>query len=268
MGYQLRLNIADIVFQITCPLRNPISWLRQNYKPFLSTGKADIEVSLKFQKKEEGKRPSFISSKGSRTNEFFYAKTPYFLAAISVTEHKASILADYDSGLVNIMRSLCSLMLIRRGGFLLHASSVLERGFSYVFFGPSQSGKTTVARLSQEKIILTDETTAIVKNNGSYSAYATPFGGEFGPAEKNAHGPIKALFFLHKDACFKQHRLKKAEAVKELFRHIMIDQDESAVYNRLFNTLAALAKDIPCYELRFKPEPAIWNYICGFINHN
>jgi hypothetical protein len=48
--------------------------------------------------------------------------------------------------------------LLARGGFLLHAATIVGKAGALVFFGPSGSGKTTAADLVGEGV-LTDDTT-------------------------------------------------------------------------------------------------------------
>ncbi|MBN1527392.1 MAG: hypothetical protein JW919_07410 [Candidatus Omnitrophica bacterium] len=177
----------------------------------------------------------------------------------------ASLATGAEFGIADVLRLLTSVTLLRRQGFLLHASAVLRKGHAYVFFGPSESGKTTVARLSGEDKILTDETAAIALSGNAYYAYATPFAGEFEKVSENTGGPIRALMLLRKDDKFAHRALSRKEAVQELFRSVIMPPADIRTFNAVFAALDALAAGVPCYEFHFKAEPELWRYIDGSI---
>lgn len=57
-----------------------------------------------------------------------------------------------------VLRILHSLLLVRQGGFLLHAASAVRNGRAFVFAGVSGAGKTTISRLAPPDVtLLTDE---------------------------------------------------------------------------------------------------------------
>jgi hypothetical protein len=57
-----------------------------------------------------------------------------------------------------VLRILHSLLLVRAGGFLVHAASAVRGGRAFVFAGVSGAGKTTLARLAPADVmLLTDE---------------------------------------------------------------------------------------------------------------
>lgn len=193
-------------------------------------------------------------------------KAQVFDLTMDFRKQEAMITASRNLGIVDLLRFLTSLVLVKRGGFLSHASAILDsKGRVFVFCGPSESGKTTIARLSGGKTILTDETTAIVRMNGDFYAYATPFAGEFGQVEKNTGAPIRAIFFINKAGQFSHGKLTVPEAIRKMLCSAILDFYDAKLYNYLFDTLSALVKTVPCYELRFRAEPALWEYLYGFI---
>ncbi|MDD5044474.1 MAG: phosphoenolpyruvate carboxykinase (ATP) [Candidatus Omnitrophica bacterium] len=264
MNPNIKLKIAKNIFRISSENRRPILWLEKNYQTFVSNAKADLEVSLHLEKGWKKKRGTSLAPPSLRQNNRFLSQTRFFDIDMDFNNRKAVISGSEDIGIVSVMTALCSMLLIKEGGFLLHASAVLKDNFSYVFFGPSGSGKTTMARLSEDnKIILTDETTAIVRSNGSYHAYATPFSGDYGMVKKNTGGKIKAVFLLKKDDRFRHVLLKPRDAVRQLFCSAMIPAVDPGIADHLFNTFSKFTGSLPCYELYFKPQPSVWRYIDG-----
>ena len=267
MMHSLRLNIANTEYQIFTNSLRHILWLKKNYKTFLSLSesKPDLQIILKIDKKWKRDPRLFSPSKSIWHKCRFSTKTRFFDMEIDFKQSKAKVSAAPGLGPVDLVRFSCAIMLIRKEGFFLHASAVLDGKSSFIFFGPSESGKTTIARLSKDKTVLTDETTALARCNGSYNAYATPFAGDFGRVKENTSGPIKAIFLIKKAARFGRKKIKANDAVKQLFCNAIMPIDGPEISYYLFNTFEQFVRRVPCYELYFKAEPEIWRYIHGFV---
>ncbi|MDD5730492.1 MAG: hypothetical protein PHN57_05140 [Candidatus Omnitrophica bacterium] len=263
MTPSVKIKIADIVFKINCESPKPVLWLKKNYELFLTKDKPDLSVDLKLSaRKREVSKAYRIKWKHS--GRLLIEAGPFDLD-IDFPGKKAYVRADNDLGPADLMRFLGFIMLCRRKGLLLHASAVLDKGFSYVFFGPSESGKTTIARLSQARSVLSDEAVAITGGNGEFKAYATPFAGEFGSVKENTGGPVKAVFLIVKAKRFSHRIVGQKEALKELLRNNLVNIPDPVITNHLLDTLTLLVKEVPCYRLYFKPQKAIWRYIHGFV---
>src|SRR6202023_2585835 len=64
----------------------------------------------------------------------------------------------------SILRIVHTLVLSRRGGFLVHAASAVRNGKAFLFAGVSGAGKTTIARLAPPDVaLLTDEISYVRK---------------------------------------------------------------------------------------------------------
>ncbi|MFA6216204.1 MAG: hypothetical protein WDL87_00920 [Candidatus Omnitrophota bacterium] len=264
MAHRIKIKLVDIVFEVGCAELRQITWLKKNYCLFVTQDRPDYLVSLQLNKRK-GPKDLRYSSCNCFQKSLSKFKTATFDLKVDFCKKKVSVSAVPDVGIVDVLRFLCFVVLLKKSGFLLHASVVLHRGFSYVFFGPSESGKTTIARLSQGSIVLTDETAAILKRKGKFYAYATPFFGDFGLPDENKGAPLKAIFLISKDRLFTHRRLKQADAVKELLHNILVNIPDRAIVNTLLVSLADLTHNVPCYQLYFKQDEAIWRYIDGII---
>ena len=263
MPYTVKIEIANNVFQISSDSEWHILWLKDNYSTFVSQASPDLEVFLKLDKKWAERPDSFLPPKAEWRENLLHAKMRSFDIDIDVPGRTAMVRASPQFGIVGLVKFLSSIMLMKKDGFLLHASSVLNGGSSCIFFGPSGSGKTTIARLAGQRAVLSDETAAISRRGNSYYAHATPFAGEFGRVRKNTGGPIKAAFFLNKDTRFFHKRLGRGEAIKKLFCSVMMDLADPGIADSLFSSFDMFVKSVPCYDLYFKPKNTIWRYIDG-----
>ena len=245
MPSKIKFKIADTTFQFSSSYPKPILWFREHYGPYISDNSpSDLDISLVFRK---GYRNSGI------LNEIMNDRS----------NGKMKVISNYNIGVADLTRTLFSIAVVKKGGFLLHASAVADENSSYVFCGPSESGKTTIARLSQEKDVLTDETTAVIPKDDRYYAYATPFFGELGKITKNRGAPIKAVFFIHKGKDFSHKRTTKVEAMGYFFNNIILRGRNLDLTKKLLDNVYNLASSVPCYDLDFKPETGLWRYVNG-----
>jgi hypothetical protein len=96
----------------------------------------------------------------------------------------------------SLLRVFLSWKLLEHHGFLLHAATVIRDGKAYIFTGRSGAGKITVASLSPQGSVLTDEISLLRRENGIWRAYGTPFWGEFKAAGSNSSAPVAGIFRL------------------------------------------------------------------------
>jgi hypothetical protein len=148
---------------------------------------------------------------------------------------------------------------------MLHASGVIQNRRALVFCGPSEAGKTTVARLAGARPVLNDETVAIVKRGRRYMACSTPFFGEGGPAmaEVQAQAPLRGMFFLRKADRFTHRRLTASRAAARAFSQLFLPREDHAVVTGMLDVLADFAARVPCYDLCFRAHPDLWEYLDG-----
>jgi hypothetical protein len=163
----------------------------------------------------------------------------------------------------------------RRRGYdagLLHSCAVIHDGAAYLFVGPPGSGKTTVARLSTGRHVLSDEMPIVEFRDGTPWVVGTPFNGLFREKAPGA-APLRAVLLLtHGPA----HALAKAgpgEAAAALAAEVAppvgLDQtaDGTTTASMLeFATRLALA--VPVRRLVFRLDPGFWPVILEHLPAN
>jgi hypothetical protein len=174
----------------------------------------------------------------------------------------------------SVLRILHSLILARRGGFLLHAASAICDGRAFLFSGVSGAGKTTMTRIATPDVtLLTDEISYVRPfddGNGArrgvtaYRAFGTPFAGELAKAGENTSAPIGALFFLEKGPSNRIEELSSAEAVRRLMRNILFFAEDPSLVEELLSTACAFVASLPIRRLTFYPDSRVWNDIRRF----
>ncbi|HUA32322.1 MAG TPA: hypothetical protein VMA09_01855 [Candidatus Binataceae bacterium] len=168
----------------------------------------------------------------------------------------------YPYAIDSVMRIVHSLMLVERGGFLLHAASVVRNGRAFIFSGVSGAGKTTISRLAPSDVtLLTDEISYIKPTNEGYRAFGTPFAGELARSGENIAAPLGALYFLKQGASNDTQVIRGSDAARRLLRNILFFADDRALVQKLFGIACDFVSRVPVYELTFKPTVEVWDLI-------
>ena len=142
--------------------------------------------------------------------------------------------------------------LLGEGGFLLHAAALVDRSGAHVFFGPSESGKTTVAELVREGVI-SDEIVAIRRDGDRYRVSGVPWRGQ------RLTAPLAGLFRLRKARETSFTPLAPVEAVRQLLPSVFFSRPSSPEVSAFFDIGGELVTRVPCYEMRFAPDRSFWH---------
>ena len=90
-----------------------------------------------------------------------------------------------------------------------HGAGIINNNSGYVFFGPSNAGKTTVTEFSTNYSILGDDMVMLRKSNGKFHVYATPFNINMGDIKlTNTKKRIKKKTKDGKYLEVKEHKLR------------------------------------------------------------
>jgi hypothetical protein len=169
----------------------------------------------------------------------------------------------HEYALDSLLRILLSAVLLPGRGFLLHAASVVRDGRAYVFVGRSGAGKSTVASLSPEGSVLTDEISLLRYLDGRWQAFGTPFWGEFRAAGMNRHFPIAGIYFLRQDRHDRFEPLSAKQIVRALLPCVLFFSSDRRANEVLLCTLLDLVARVPAYRLHFRRSTDFWRVIAA-----
>jgi hypothetical protein len=159
------------------------------------------------------------------------------------------------------LRIVIAILAFKAGGFLFHGAGILHRGSGYLFFGPSESGKTTVAKLSVGDVILNDDLVLLSKEDGHWIIRATPFTnpGQVKPTYSGA--PLSAMFRLVKDQIVYLESMSRGQALAEFVANIPVLTGITEFAEDLLIQSENLIKDIPLYRLHFTLDKSFWKLV-------
>jgi hypothetical protein len=162
----------------------------------------------------------------------------------------------------SVLRIVHTLLLARKGGFLVHASSAIRNGRAFLFSGVSGAGKTTMARLAPpDAALLTDEISYVTLQDGRYTAVGTPFYGELAHVGENLRGPVECVYLLAKGPENKIEPIDGADAVRGLMENILFFARDPEFVKLVFDAALDFVNRVPIRRLTFAPDARVWELI-------
>ncbi len=148
---------------------------------------------------------------------------------------------------------------------IIHSSGILRNGKGYIFFGPPESGKSTVASLSRKFEVLHDDMNLVSMNAKGIFVQGISFNPrhlEF----TDSSGTMSMIFSLHKNDKVKIERGTQGEFMKMILPEIALpwplySDNRKNAFNYLFGCVKKLGKSIPYYRLYFRKDESFWQVI-------
>ncbi len=163
------------------------------------------------------------------------------------------------SGLEAAIRIAVSLALPHNDALILHSSSVTGPQGALVFSGLSGAGKSTISTMLASHYgvqKLSDELLIVSKATGAWRVHVAPFKG----AEGLPHGisqPLHSVDFLVQAPSHCRTPLSPAQAMEELFRHVVTYARAPKTTSKTLDLIADLVTSVPCHELKFTKDPSV-----------
>ena len=266
MKNRFLLSIAGITVEIIT--RSPAAGeeFLSRFSPFLGSVEklsARIEISCRNDfslKPEAGDYWPLSISLGSNISVKSLGLEGYFSADYGG-------IVSYRCGepelLENFFRVLFAFLLVDNEGVLLHAAGVEYENAGYVFVGQSGAGKSTIARLLKGRgKIYSDDIVAVIKRNGKYLLFSTPFRGEetLWLAE-NRGVELRKVFVPIKSSRTYTVVADRGDAVSKLIANAPFIHDSDRHLLKLLDFVEKFVKKIPVYKLYFEKNAPVWEVI-------
>jgi len=165
-----------------------------------------------------------------------------------------------DSGdLAYFVRTAFALRAFEQGALLFHAAGIVHRGAAYALFGRSGSGKTTAARLSTGKPVLSDDLVLLRRAAAGWEVQATPFG-----RSRMAHArsaPLRALLRLNHAATDSLEPMSTAAAMGELIANSPVVNADPRRAPALLERWEGILQTAPALSLHFRKSATFWEVI-------
>ena len=284
-GQTLDLQIGSVCCSLRCKDQDVYGRLKQLYRNFFSELPADITVEIEGRSQAN---PAEIDAALADTryihrDNCFRTTSNLIDGQYDLTQHSIRIsgeksLVDPDLEINHLNRLLAlayySACKVKYNGnppsMLVHACAVVRRGRALLFAGPSEAGKTTIARLCGERDgeVLNDEMLLVSRPSpdGAVSVQGAPMVSRLSP-RSNKSAPLRCILMLKQSSETSIRPVDKVEAYLRFLRQIIVpayigQKDRRAVYSLMADFSSEITRSIPFYELAFSLDAdRLWKVI-------
>ena len=265
------IEIANITIRLNSPNQFIENFVKTRYNQFIvDLEEASYEISIYIS-------PGLIFHSPDPDEEFFNLQN--FTENINIiysngyigylnkkTKKSKVIVSDDipDTWVEHFLRFAYSWMALENDCLFFHGAGIVNNKNGYIFFGPSDAGKTTVTEFSTNYSILGDDMIMLGKENGKFKVYATPFNINMGDIKlTNSNEHIKAFYRLRQDETTFLKKMKNSKAVAELMSCVPLSNNNFNGNSLAFFLCTEITKEVPCFDLHFTRDDSFWRLING-----
>ncbi len=283
LEHTFRIQIGSICSEIRCNDAEINQKLQTLYHDYLTDAEPDVTVELELTSRMSIDKLSSVLTRSRymrHGNNFRSSgkllKGQYNLVSrtVKISGEKALIDPDNKINLLNQLVSVAYYSACKMKyqtnppAMLVHACGILRNGQALLFAGPSQIGKTTIARLCGDKHgeVFNDEILLMSRpgsNGNGVIIQNTPILGDLLPG-RNASAPLRCIFMLKQNNRTAWRYLDKAEAYLRFLRQIIGpscvgNYDKKTAYSIMADFSSEVVQAVPVYELEFNQDcNALW----------
>jgi hypothetical protein len=256
--WKLMTLFGEHIIRISYQVKTIESWIWNKVYPS-DTRKPDIRISLHI-----GYGTSFtdyhVAIKKNAT-KITFQRADYLIE--STTDYTSATIHVHDELALKhaLMNLYSSYIVYHNWGLLVHSSCAIENGKAQIFAGHSGAGKSTAARLSHPRELLSDEATIVKITPDDVTVFDSPFRSELQSTAYQQPCPLAGIQLLHQSEKNRLEKLRKPDALLSLMDKVFYWHHAPAETQRIMGLLRTLVEKVPAYELHFRKDPTFWELI-------
>ena len=215
---------------------------------------------------DEGRSPfegSFdVKKEKTPSGQLLFTRADYQIT-VDPSFEKAELIV-YDSfALKHALMHLYSLYIVHLGwGLLIHSSCVMDDGRAFLFSGHSGAGKSTAARLSSPRQLLSDEASIVRITPEGVSVFDSPFRSELLSETKYATScPLAGIYLLNQSEEIYTQAISNQDAFIRVLDKVFYWSYDPAETMKIMKLGKLLAQGVPFHELYFQKNNLFWEKI-------
>lgn len=245
---------------IACSSEREIRWLERNFPNLTGTpSEPDIYIEL-----HGGYGVPFVNydvSVDIDREQVRFKRADYSIEATD-DFRKSKLLVHDELAFKHALMNLYSSYIVEhQWGLLVHSSCAVESGLAHLFAGYSGAGKSTAAKLSHPRLLLSDEATIIRVSPKGGHVYNSPFRSELDTEDPLAMSPLGGIHLLKQAAYNQRTQLDKISGLMMLMDKVFFWPGQPRDAAKVLELLRCLVQRVPIYELSFQNSNSFWELI-------
>ncbi|WP_034765894.1 hypothetical protein [Rossellomorea vietnamensis] len=187
---------------------------------------------------------------------------PDYLIKVDRDFTKAEIFAHDELALKHALMNIYSAFILHHNwGLLIHSSCVIDDHKAHLFAGHSGAGKSTAAKLSSPRPLLSDEATLVKVSKDAVIIYDSPFRSEQEGRGDQSPVPLISIQLLFQSTQIERLQLMKSEAYIQLIDKVFYWKRNGEEVTRIMKMLKMIVNQVPVYHLKFQKNNKFWELI-------
>ncbi|WP_226667531.1 hypothetical protein [Metabacillus litoralis] len=255
-----RTIIGEHVFEFWFTTNDLEEKLLSQFKPLESDDKIpDIKISLH---SNYGKSFLNYEVEISKSDSMTLFKRADYLIEVDNDYEVCKMFVHNELAFKHALMNLYSSFIVHHNwGILLHSSCVIDNNGACVFSGQSGAGKSTAARLSQPRELLSDEATLIRITEDDITVFDSPFRSELNSTHNQNTYSLKSIDLLNQSPVNKRNKLTKSDGFLLLLDKVFFWTSNKEEVQTILMLLSILTRKVPMYSLHFQKNNTFWELI-------
>ncbi|WP_235550337.1 hypothetical protein [Paenibacillus sp. Soil750] len=253
-------RIGEHTIEVQCQSTMILNWMCNN---FLITQPPKVTPHIRLQL-TDGYGEAFVDYEvkiSTETNKICYRRADYFIEA--EPDYRSATIAVYNElALKHAWMNLYSSYLVYVGwGLLIHSSCVIDHDKAYLFAGYSGAGKSTAAKLSYPRELLSDEATIVKITSSHVTVFDSPFRSELSRTGSKEVSPLAGIYLLKQARTNHVASLSQSDAFLHLMDKVFYWTHSPDETIRILQMLRQMVRSISISELQFQKNNTFWELI-------
>lgn len=264
------IKIGDHRFRMICDSFELENFILENYQRVSSEKDKEFNINMDIEIEGSYGGPflNYDVTVEEKPDRIIYRRNDYAIK-VDRTYKQANILVHDEFALKHALMNLYSAFIVHHGwGLLIHSSCVIEGEKAHLFSGCSGAGKSTAAKLSLPRKLLSDEASIVRVRENEVTVFNSPFRSELKVTGGKSAYPLASIELLHQAETNKRIPLKKTEALAQLMDKVFYWSYQPEETAKIINLLVLLMKQVPVSQLHFQKNNTFWELISNEAIHS
>jgi hypothetical protein len=252
-------KIGDHYIEIYCVSETLIKFFNRNFSIHTDDQLPNLVINI-----EDGYGIPFLNYDVEimRTKDKVIFSRADYLIKVDNDYKSATISVNDELALKHALTNLYSSFIVHHNwGLLIHSSCAIENGKAHIFAGHSGAGKSTAAKLSSPRLLLSDEATLVRITSDGIKVYNSPFRSELKASPFKANVELASVQILYQALINSRVKIGKSDALLQLIDKVFFWPHSQEETRAILNLLTMLVKQVPVFELHFQKNNTFWELI-------